>query len=231
MNLNPSRPITMKSNKPSATDKLQVVTMHPAALLMLAGVFMASPIAQGQGDKEAPSTAEIKAEDLATTPSRLIGDDVLDTYMDSQISRMAIGQRKMDPFGQVQDPTVQKVVKDVNTGPRRFKPIKPTSFSDIIQRIRVNTIMPGEDKFLIGTRSFKKGDQFPIIHQRRNIDVEVIRVTATEIEFENVKTGEVASVKLNLLPAGMQSGTSGMIKPGGLEEDDNKAPLQLGGGN
>ena len=184
-----------------------------------------------KSDTTASATAPLSAESLIAQGSSHISEEELPLYIDALSPVFVLKNRTMDPFGQVQDTTVKKIVKNPEgNAPRRFKPIKPTSFSEVIGRIKVTTIMPSEQKFLIGTRSFKKGDAFPLGFRGRTIDVAVIGVTAQKIDFENTKTGEVASLKIKLLPDGMQSGTSGTTPPG-MAIDDNKAPLQVGPAN
>ena len=109
---------------------------------------------------------------------------------------------------------------------RRPTTLKRTSFDDIVGRIKINTIMPAENRFLIGTRSFKLGDQIPIMYRGRKIMIEVIRVKATKIDFKNNETGEISSVELKLMPAGMSAGSKGFTAPG-MVEDKPDTPLQL----
>jgi len=90
--------------------------------------------------------------------------------------------------------------------------------------------MPGERRFLVGTRSFKQGDQFPISFRGRNITVEVSSVNSRQIEFRNVENAETASLKLNLLPVGMTPGTGGITAPGMVPERAN-APLEIEAGD
>jgi len=163
------------------------------------------------------------------TPPHLIAPDQLDAHVQMILSRLDITNRSTDPFGQLQDTNVTpKVVKTPTLTNRRPTRMKATSFDEIIGRIRVNTIMPAEKRFLIGTRSFRKGDTFPIEYRGHNHQVKVVSVSATEIEFEKVETGETASLKLNILPAGMQAGGNGISAPG-LEVNDPNAPLKVDG--
>jgi len=160
-------------------------------------------------------------------PSRLVSPDELPELLGSIIQKLSISQRTSDPFGQVQDPTAPpKIVDKPRLGNRGPLPMKQTKFSDVIGRIRVDVIMPAEHRFIIGTRSFRKGDKFPLAFQRRNIEVEVVEVNASKIDFMNTETGEVASVKLKMLPPGMQPGNDGVTAPG-MVVDDKNAPLQI----
>ena len=126
-----------------------------------------------------------------------------------------------------------KVVVKKSTNSRKKGPrtnYKPTPFSDVVRRIRVTTIMPGENRFMIGTRSFKKGDQFPLRYRGRDIPVKVVGVTSTRIDLENTTDGEVSSVELDLLPPGMKLGSSDITPPGVVTADENAA-VEVGPSN
>ena len=179
---------------------------------------------------EAESSAHPPASvnpDLIKLPSRLIASDEVPSYTLTVRSRLDIlSGRTTDPFGQVQDPSAPpKVVKPTVTN-RRPTTLKRTSFDDIVGRIKVNTIMPAENRFLIGTRSFKLGDQIPIMYRGRKTMIEVIRVKSTKIDFKNTDTGEISSVELKLMPAGMSAGGDKFTAPG-MVEDKADTPLQL----
>ena len=139
----------------------------------------------------------------------------------------SIRSRDTDPFGQTPGSGRQT---DHQTHGRqdttRIAPIQATPFSDIISLIQVTTIMPGEKRFLIGTRSFKQGDRIPLNFRGKNITVEVTSVSSHQIEFRNLDNGETAALTLNLLPVGMTPGTDGITAPGMVPDNPN-APLEL----
>lgn len=135
--------------------------------------------------------------------------------------------RTTDPFGQLQDPDAKPIVKPtIAKTTRRAAPTQITPFAEIIRRIQVTTIMPGERRFLIGTRSFKQGDRFPMNFRGRSINVEISMVNSREIEFRSLDNGEKASLKLTLLPPGMTPGSEGISAPGMVPDRPN-APLDI----
>lgn len=138
----------------------------------------------------------------------------MDPYLAKMRAILAMNGRTQDPFGQYQDPNAKPVEPAPTTNVRRFTSAKPTSFTEIIGRIKVSTIMPSEDRFLVGSKSFKRGDRFDITHKGRSTKVEVVAVEALKIEFKNIASGEIASLKINLLPPGMQQGSDGISTPG-----------------
>lgn len=161
-----------------------------------------------------------------TGPSRYIGETALAPYVQSLSSVFSIRTRATDPFGQYQDPTAKPIVKPTIAKTTRSTTTQITPFADIIDRIRITTIMPGEQRFLIGTRSFKKGDRFPIKFRGKDINVEVAVVDARKVGFRNVQNGETANLKLNLLPVGMTPG-NGKITTPGMERDRADSPLEI----
>ncbi len=167
---------------------------------------------------------------VSTTPSRFVGGTELDAYVLSVASVFTIKDRVTDPFGQVQDPDAKPIIKPtLAKNPRRVTQMQATPFSDIIRLIKVTTIMPMEKRFLIGTRSIRQGQRFPLNFRSKNINVEVVSVSSRKIMFRNLENGETASLDLNLLPVGMTPGTGGITAPGMMPDAPN-APLQLEGG-
>jgi hypothetical protein len=198
-----------------------------------AGNFDTKPIAPSQAAKPAaaktPATAPASADEAPTVaigPSRFVGKADLPAYVQSLTSILSMSNRATDPFGQFQDPEAKPIVKPTVAKVARRTQTQVTPFSEIVERIQVTTIMPGEQRFLIGTRSFKKGDRFPINFRGRATNVEVAAVTASKIEFRSLDNGEVASLKLNMLPVGMTPGTNTITAPGMVPDRPN-APLEI----
>lgn len=218
-----------------------------APLLLLFGVFLApSAFAQSAANfdtkalaSEASAPKETKtaksgtkpvakeAGPLNAMPSRQVGPAELAPYMESLSSVLLIRGRAADPFGQLQDPDAKPVIKAPVAGAvKRAAPIQATPFADIVGMIVVTTIMPGEKRFLVGTRSIKQGDQIPLSFRGRPIRVQVTEVTSRQIDFRNLDSGETASRKLDLLPAGMTPGNNGITAPGMIPDRPN-APIEL----
>lgn len=181
----------------------------------------------GTGAVDSSNVAVIEDESPEDSrASRFVSAEQRPEYIKEQASSLAMKDRKFDPFGQVQDPTAKPAVVKPTITNRRPTSFKPTAFSDIISRIQVNTIRPSENMFLVGTRPFKLGDNFPLSYRGKKIDVKVVGVSAKQIDFEKLDTGEIASVKLRVLPPGMSSGNDGVSAPG-MVVDDSAAPLTV----
>jgi pyruvate/2-oxoglutarate dehydrogenase complex dihydrolipoamide acyltransferase (E2) component len=165
------------------------------------------------------------------TPSRFIAGNEVSAYVKSLAAILNISGRATDPFGQFQDPDAKPIVKPtVAKDTKRIAPAQSTPFAEIIGLIQINTIMPGEKRFLIETRSFKQGDTFPINFRGRSIRTQVTKVDAREIQFRNIESGETASVTLKLLPVGMIPG-SGALTPPGMVPQIANAPIDLDPGD
>lgn len=144
---------------------------------------------------------------------------------------LLISKRSTDPFGQVQDPDAKPIIKPtVAKNTRRAPVIQATPFSEIVRLIKVNTIMPSEKQFLIGTRTVKQGETLPLNFRGRSIKVVVTGVSSNKIDFRNLDSGETASISLSLLPAGMSQGTQGLTPPGMVPHTPN-APIDLDPGD
>ena len=86
--------------------------------------------------------------------------------------------------------------------------------------------MPASNSFMTGNRSFKEGDRFPLRYRGKDIQVEVSSVKSNKVDFKKVSTGEIASVKLGLLPPGMNAGGDKVTAPG-MVSDKTDAPLTI----
>lgn len=188
---------------------------------------------------EAPAPAETKAPNPVTNPvvpsvsipSRKVGATELESYMTSLSSIFSIKERTLDPFGMPQDPDAKPIIKAPVAGAvKRIAPIQATPFPEIIQKIVVTTIMPGEKRFLIGTKSIRQGDQLPLLFRGKQILTQVTEVTSRQIAFRNLDSGEVAIRQLDMLPVGMSPGSHGIRAPGMIQDRPN-APIELESGD
>ncbi len=181
----------------------------------------------------AGAPAPLSASALRTSPlrpSRYVTEKDLPAYVKALTESFSITRRAADPFGQLQDPNAKPVVKPTPTAAtRRVVAIQPTSFPDIIRRIKVNTVMPNEKKFLIGTRTIMQGDEIPLNFRGRSIMVRVVKVSSRAIEFRNNESGETASLPLGLLPEGMKAG--GDFRPPGMTPQNPNAPIDIDAGD
>lgn len=172
------------------------------------------------------STSVVTVDPEASNASRFVGAVKLSDYTKSKAAKFIFASRTTDPFGQVQDPNaVPKVLKKA-VPTRRYPSMKPTAFKDIINRIQVNAIIPGENRFLSNNRSFEQGMKFPIEFRGRQTQVEIVSVSKNQVDFKNLSNGEIASIKVSLLPAGMRLG-SGKLNAPGMVVDKPDAPLLI----
>jgi len=166
---------------------------------------------------------------LSERPSRYIGPEDLQTYLQTVSLSFTIKNRTTDPFGQQQNPDAKPVIKPTiaKTTRKTTLPSQITPFADIVRRINVTTVMPKDRRFLVGDRSFKQGDRFPMkFRSGRDINVEITSVNSREISFRNLDNGESASLKLTLMPPGMTSG-NGQITAPGMVRDNANSPLDI----
>jgi len=163
-----------------------------------------------------------------TTPSRFAGEDI-EAYIAARAAAFSMRNRETDPFGVNQDPDVKPEVSKVvaNSPISRESALPPTPLSDIVKLIRVTTIMPGERKFLVGTRSFKENDEFPIVFQGKTMKMKVVEVTPNRILFRDLDRGEEAALETGILPPGMILGGGTEMRPPGMVVPVKNIPLQL----
>lgn len=190
-----------------------------------------APRAPAEKQDKAVKTAPKEAGPVSTTPSRFVGSTEKEAYLASMTAMFLIGSRERDPFGQPQDPDAKPIIKaSAPQAVKRVAQIQATPFSDIVGMLVVTTIMPGEKRFLIGTRSVREGEQLPLTLRGRPIRVQVMSVTSREIGFKNLDSGETATRKLDMLPPGMTPGHDGINAPG-MTPDRPNAPIELDAGN
>jgi len=201
----------------------------PGAMLALVLITIVPLAAQATADEEAEAPAAQAAAvtgKIEATPSRNVTPEDFPSYIEAVASVLSIRNRASDPFAQIQDPDAKPVVKPKIASPARIAPIQATPFEDVVNLIRVTTVMPAERTFLIGTRQIREGDRLPITFRGRNIQIEVASVNSRRIEFRNLDSEETASLSLNLLPAGMSTGKEEISAPGMVPDNPN-APINL----
>ena len=209
-------------------------------LFVAGGLLAASTIAQAAPPATVkPTTAKTTASEkdkipspkeaglIKTTSSRYVDETELDAYVASLSSMFSMRNRTTDPFGQLQDPEAKRIVKSsVIKTTHRAVAVQATPFSEIVRLLKVTTIMPKEQCFLVGTRSIKQGDIIPLSFRGKTLRVEVTAVNSSQIEFKNLDNGETAALKLNILPAGMTPGNRKITTPG-MVPDRPDAPIDL----
>jgi hypothetical protein len=171
-----------------------------------------------------------EAGPVSTTPARNIGPAEMESYVASMSSVFLSRSRAVDPFGQHQDPDSKPLAKATTKTTNRPVAIKVTPFPEIIAKIQINTIMPSSRSFLIASRTVKQGSMLPLSWRGKTIRTQVVSVTAKQIDFRNLETGETASRAIDVLPVGMTPGSNGITAPG-MTPHQPDAPLELDAGD
>lgn len=193
---------------------------------MLACLLAVTPVLP-LGAQSTPKPAAATPASASIPPSRHVNAENLPEYLRSVSSAFSIRSRETDPFGRFQDPNSKPIIKPTLTATKRVVP-QATPFPDIVNLIKVTTIMPGERRFLIGNRTVSQGDTVPLAFRGKNLRVVVVSVSSNRISFRNVDNGETAELALNMMPAGMRPGNDGIHAPGMVPDNPN-APIDLDG--
>lgn len=222
-------PTRLAGDSVTCTVKLYALLI---SILFVTNTFAQSATSMAASNSVSESSnIQKEAEDQnsgpASTPSRQISSAELGAYVESVSLVFLSKKRAFDPFGQPQDPDAKPVTKKIADGaPKRIMPTLATPFPEIVEKIVVTTIIPREKCFLVGTQSFKQGDQVPLVFRGKKIRAQVIEVTSRQIVFLNLDSGESATRKLDLLPAGMTSGQQKDPAPG-MTQDHSAIPIEL----
>lgn len=176
--------------------------------------------------KDEKPAAEAAASPIPQIPSRYAGGEI-NTYIASLSAAFSIRERATDPFAQSQDPSVKPIKPKISSSSNARAAQYPTiKFSEIISKISVTTVMPGEGRFLIKDRSFRKGDRFPIQFGAKTYRTEIVEVSARNILFRNLENGETGSLALDVMPQGMSKGNKGILAPG-VRPTSAEIPLEI----
>ena len=234
--LRPTIPLDMKRQNENLYRHLSVLIFGASALSFALAPQVhaqsADIFTEGQTESAVGSSEEEKEpEPVDERPSRLAGADI-EAYTASRAAVFSMRNRKTDPFGLNQDPSVKPAVRKIASKlpVKRQIALPPKPLSDIVKLIRVTTIMPGEKKFLVGVRSFSEADEFPLIFRGKRMNMKVVEVSSRSILFQNLDNGDKASLETEMLPPGMMAGGDKMQPPGLISPLDNVA-LEVGTSN
>ena len=179
---------------------------HPAAGgfgILAASLFsILSPATAAEAVADAPPPIE---------PSRYAAAN-LDDYLRTVAGILHAPSRATDPFGLLQDPDSKPIVRKVTRPDTPAEVVVP--FADIVPLIRITAVIAQEKKFLVENRAFSLGEEFPLNFRGKRIRILITDVSARQVEFKNLDTGEVAARRLDLLPPGMSAGGAGSTPPG-----------------
>ncbi len=205
---------------PTLTALASLALAHPLPAASDGSPVNAPPTA----DASRPDTKENDAPEPLASRYHL-GD--VDSYIAAHAKTFAIRTLETDPFGLPQDPSKKPLAPKISPKTfNKYKNIPPTPFADVIAALKVNAVMPHQQRFLIASRTIRRGDKFPIVFQDKSISVEVLHIGGGRIDFRNTSTNETASLSLKLLPSGMNRDT-GKASPPGLLRNDPDAPVEV----
>jgi hypothetical protein len=194
-------------------------------------VFVTGAIAEPikRIDSQSFSSAKILAESaLVARPSRLVGPDTLREYTDVISSKFQVTAQGIDPFGNSQDLTV---TREVSSTPED-KVVKPNrvSLSEIVRRLKIGMILHTEKKIVINKHSFTQGEAIPVIFNGQQVSLSLTAMTAQQLTFKNIATGETATRELNQMPTGMTLGKQ-QTTPLGMTSNSSNTLIDLGADN
>lgn len=179
---------------------------------------------------KAPEPAADANAAVLKMPSRYAGSGSdLSVYISTYSGKFSIKNRQTDPFGRFQDPDFKAPeVKITSSSPKQtYKAAPPTPFIDVVSAIEVNTVDLAKQRFLVGTREFRKGSVFPVqLPNGKTIKIQVLSVSSVAIGFRNLETGETVNRKLEMLPPGMSKGGEPLTAPG-MQSTSPNAPLMI----
>jgi len=165
----------------------------------------------GHGFAQAP-------EPIPTIESRLLSEAEIGNLLQRVAPRLLISGRKRDPFGALQDPeAAEEVIPGITPDIPALATATP--LADLVARINIGTIMPSEHRFLIGSRSIRRNQEFPVSDGRRTYRLRAEEINSRRIVFRNLDTNETATREFSGPPAGMSRGNGtnrvpGMSTPG-----------------
>lgn len=178
-------------------------------VLAITLLFTASAVLASETPPPEPTAPEAGTKSLSHTPARFLAED-LDTRLQDLQQRLAISKRERGPFGLYQVPGKTPVI----TSPIE-RAVRKTPFDEFINLIQISVINAREKEFLVGARMFRLGQVFPIELGSERLSVRVEGVTPSQVTFKNLKTGEIALRRLDVLPAGITA-SADSIRPRGV---------------
>lgn len=213
--------------------KLSLNSLLWLLLISLQAVSARPAVATPPTSKITPTAIPAKkvADTSNSMASRFVDQPGLASYVETLTASFSIKDRSIDPFGQLQDPNAKPIVKTPIAKTTQRSPIlQATPFAEIVRLMVVNTIMPKEKKFLVGTRTVTQGDHVILNYRGRPIHVEIMDVSSQRIAFKNTDSGEIAQRKLDMLPQGMSAGHQEMAAPG-MAPSGRNLPIELESGD
>lgn len=164
--------------------------------------------------------------ELLASPSRYAGLD-LKSYVQAISSSFSMRTRDTDPFARNQDPNFKPIQPLIaKSKVKKFVKEPITPFSDIVERINITAVMPAQQTFLVGERSFTIGDRIKLDTGKNDpFAIHVVAIASDAVTFRHGTTGETANISLKLMPDGMSRGQA--VHPPGMAPKNSNAPLDV----
>ena len=165
--------------------------------------------------------AVVSPGESGSSPARFLAEDLQDRIA-SMKKRLSIASSERGPFGLYQNPGRTPVISHV------AKETRKTPFSEFINGIQISVINSREKEFLVGARMFRLGQVFPIIRGGERLSVRVEAVESSKVTFRNLQTGEIALLRLDILPNGITASAGQFLVQGVTPRTRGEAePLRL----
>jgi hypothetical protein len=166
---------------------------------------------------------------IKSKPSRFaIGN--IELYTTARMADFSMKNRATDIFGLIQDPEAKPPTPISPTpGKPRQDNFAAKPLAEIIQGVKVQMVRVKDKSFLVGNRVIKEGGEFTIVYDEgRHKKLKVLKVEAKQIIFRDLdsKKNEEATLKIELLPFGMENGDN-RLKPEGLVQPGENEPLSI----
>jgi len=166
------------------------------------GLTMMNSSAATAEPKQPEEKAEFKVMD-----AKFMSVEERAKWLAEMRASLPMAQRANGPFGYSQTPG--SLVKKVKQAPKRSD-----AFAKAVNSFKVSAVMPGEDKFVIGSREFREGEVVPVVFQGKQLRVNIVSVQMDYILFKDMVSGEQAKLNMTEMPAGMTKDTKMTAVPG-----------------
>ncbi|MGB0992107.1 MAG: hypothetical protein ACPG32_06520 [Akkermansiaceae bacterium] len=175
-----------------------------------------------ESNKPDPAKAPIaEKKNFTAKDAGRMEEEARKQWISGQQAKLVITSRDSGPFGLFQNPGQEPtnvITKKKNTD----------EFLNAVAAIEVNAVMSQDNKFIVGSRVFRKGDEFSMLRGDREFKTKILSVKTTNILFQDMDTGEMIKKNLMTLPKGMSRNSKidavEGVTPAGKKD---KSPLTL----
>ena len=157
-----------------------------------------------------------------SVPSRFVAGN-LEEHIIGMRRKLSINRSDRGPFGLSQVPGEAPAM----VAQPMFKRKAVTPFADIINAINISVVYQAEQEFMVKSQIFRLNQVFTIPTQNGPVNCQVASVRASRVGFKNMKSGEVAYKRLDLLPPGVEVGGGPNSVPAGVTPAGGNKPAVL----